>query len=208
MKATTNGGSAETILHAALKTISRFGYADASVGDIAKEAGVNNVTIYRLFEGKENLFRQVVDHFSEIAFDEEAFALAAKKCRTDEDRLTAMAAAYFRTIFHNIDILRIFVVEVPHFDFVRQAAWYAPPPLLRHCLGCFNALGAARNVPGDFLQRQADMFLSHIVRRAMEYNKHDRIWSYDEDLAADFAGRMRQHVRFTVFLLKRAGEMA
>lgn len=205
MKTTNNGGSAESILHAALKTISRFGYADASVGDIAKEAGVNNVTIYRLFEGKENLFRQVVARFSEIAFDEDAFAAAAKKCRSDEALLAEMAGAYFRTVFQNIDILRIFVVEVPHFDFVRRAAWYEPPPLMRHCLDRFRELDAAENVPGGFLERQADMFLSFIVRRATEYNKHDRIWSYDKELAKDFADRMRPQIELTVWLLGKAG---
>lgn len=198
------GDSREAILHAALRVISRLGYADASVGSIAKEAGVNNVTVYRLFEGKENLFREVIERYAEVEFDEKGLDSGLDACGSSEAVLTELAAAHFETVFHNKDILRIFIVEAPHFDFVKRRSWYMPPAMVRHCRRRIGRLGDARGLESDRLDRLTEMFVSHIVRRAMEYNKHDSIWQFSDDLAADFRKGMIPQVRLLLVLLRGA----
>ena len=200
-----SGDSREAILRAALKTIARVGYADASVGSIAKEAGVNSVTVFRLFEGKENLFREVVARFAHVQLDETALDAELDGLPSADEALTGMAAAYFESVFRHKDMLRIFIVEAPHFDFVRREAWYCPPAVLRHCRRRLEVLAGSGERDAGELDRLAEMFVTHVVRRAMEYNKHDSIWRYDAELAADFSLRMQPQIRLMTRFLDIAG---
>src|SRR5688572_24572365 len=50
----------EAFLAAALKSFLEHGYAATSIEAIARDAGVAKITIYRQFENKEALFREVV----------------------------------------------------------------------------------------------------------------------------------------------------
>ncbi|MCD7895235.1 MAG: TetR/AcrR family transcriptional regulator [Planctomycetaceae bacterium] len=193
------GGSREAVLRAALRVISRLGYADTSVGDIAAEAGVNNVTAYRLFENKENLFRQVIEAFSDVDFDEETVKTKAGAPLTS--LFADLASAYFAVIFRNIHIIRIFIVEALHFDFVRRRAWYMPPAILRHCRKMFGALEGAAEIDEAEVERAAEMFVSQVVRRALEYNKHDDLWEYGPELAASFKKGMRPQIELLARLL-------
>lgn len=54
----------EAILTAALRVFGRDGYSRASIDVIAAEAEVSTRTIYNHFEGKEDLFRNVIEHSS------------------------------------------------------------------------------------------------------------------------------------------------
>lgn len=200
-----NGSSAEAILNSALKVISRLGYADASVGAIAADAAVNTVTVYRLFEGKEKLFREVITRYSAVDFPAADLDARLAGLSGDEAMLAAMADEYFAVVFGHIGIIRIFVVESPHFDFVRERAWYLPPPVFAHCRRCFGRLESAEGVARGMLDRMAEMFVTHIVRRAMEYNKHDSIWNYDAMLAADFSRKIAPQIDLLCRLMQLAG---
>jgi TetR/AcrR family acrAB operon transcriptional repressor len=51
----------KTLLDAALKVFSHVGYADATLDDIADEAGVTRGAIYHHFGGKAELYNHVID---------------------------------------------------------------------------------------------------------------------------------------------------
>lgn len=208
MRATYNGGSREAILPAALRVISRLGYAEASVATIARQAHVNGVTIFRVFESKENLFREVVKRYSEIDFDTEKADALLKRGAPVEANLMALTATYFETVFSHIDIMRIFIVEAQHFDFVRRAAWYIPPALARHCARFLSQSAGSRAAHDGATERRAEMIVAHAVRRALEYNKHDNIWEFSGELAADFRKKAEAEVRFLARFVAWAGATA
>jgi AcrR family transcriptional regulator len=54
----------ERITQAALGVFSRKGYASATTREIATEAGVNEVTLFRHYGNKENLLSAVIERFS------------------------------------------------------------------------------------------------------------------------------------------------
>jgi len=56
----------ERILNAAYELISSKGYLGASTREIAKKAGVAEVTLFRHFKNKEGLFAEVLRSFSSI----------------------------------------------------------------------------------------------------------------------------------------------
>lgn len=51
----------EQILDAATRAFARAGYADTSLDDVATEAGITRVILYRHFEGKADMYRAVLD---------------------------------------------------------------------------------------------------------------------------------------------------
>lgn len=56
----------DRILEAAYKCFSEKGYLGATTREIAKNAGVSEVTLFRYFRSKKELFSEVLDRFSVI----------------------------------------------------------------------------------------------------------------------------------------------
>jgi len=54
------------IMDAALKNFSRYGYKAATTMDIARDAGVNDSTLFRRFKTKKNLYDMVAKHNIEL----------------------------------------------------------------------------------------------------------------------------------------------
>ena len=50
----------ETIIEATYACVARYGMAKTTIDDVAKESGVSRATIYRLFDGRDQLFRETV----------------------------------------------------------------------------------------------------------------------------------------------------
>ncbi len=58
-----NNHTSEKILDASMALFSRKGYNSVTTKQIAQEAGVSEMTIFRYFENKRNLFEQAVERF-------------------------------------------------------------------------------------------------------------------------------------------------
>lgn len=56
------------IIESAFEMIAASGYKETTTRKIATDAGVNEVTIFRLFKTKDNLFRQMIDHYANIDY--------------------------------------------------------------------------------------------------------------------------------------------
>ena len=106
----------DTILDAAEQVLVRVGYAEASVGEVARLAGISDGLIYRYFEGKRDLRDQVLARFYGRLLAEAQAAIAA--CKTFHERLQALSA--FRD---DPALCRLFIAEV------RVAADYPGSPL-------------------------------------------------------------------------------
>ena len=57
----------EKIIQAATDLFKQQGYTKATTASVAKEAGVSEVTVFRYFKTKENLFKQVVKNITSKA---------------------------------------------------------------------------------------------------------------------------------------------
>lgn len=58
----------QQILEGASRVFSQMGFDAASMNDITREAGVSKGTIYVYFDGKEELFLELCNHYREILF--------------------------------------------------------------------------------------------------------------------------------------------
>ncbi|MGI6153172.1 MAG: TetR/AcrR family transcriptional regulator [Christensenellaceae bacterium] len=195
-QALKNTDTHEKILESALVVFSHKGYTAATINNIARYAGLTPLTVFRHFEDKRNLFLSVVDEYADIKINFPTLDMLTDGKSIEKD-LELLADAYFETIFSNIHILRIFIGEGKFFPELQEKMWVIPPLLLRHFKGYLTTLPQLSETTMRDVELTSEMFLSHIVRRALEYNKHDNIWEYNDKLAEDF----RQVVRPTVLFM-------
>jgi AcrR family transcriptional regulator len=100
----------DRILEAALKVFSRNGYLGATTREIAREAGVAELTLFRHFQTKEGLFDSVLKESSVLP------ALKELMPRAEElpyrDALALIARSFLDRLVERADLVRILHSEV------------------------------------------------------------------------------------------------
>lgn len=92
---TTMKGTKDRILRAALKLFSQKGYLATTTKDIAREANIAEVTLFRYFPTKEKLFKEVLESQSFIPTLKD---LLAKIEKTDYKIALKTVALYYLTL--------------------------------------------------------------------------------------------------------------
>jgi AcrR family transcriptional regulator len=96
------------ILEAALKTFSQEGYGGATTRKIAREAGVNEVTLFRHFGNKENLFSELVRTYSLIP---EILDLSVREKTSFADKIRELTAHALHILTERKDLISILLSE-------------------------------------------------------------------------------------------------
>ena len=177
------------ILGSALREISRKGFSDATIRQIAQNGKVTSLTIFRHFTDKENLFASVIKEYSHMNIDGDRINGILSYSNVQED-LDKLSQEYFKTIFGHLDILRIFINEGYNNPMIQKDAWFISPVLQNHFKLYLDRMGL-----GDGNRNEiAEMFIGHITRRVLEYNTHDSIWTYSQELAKDFREKIKSQL--------------
>lgn len=96
------------IIEAAIKMASLHGYLGATTKSIAKEAGVNEVTIFRLFGSKDNLFDECIETFGGPAVAPQIEAILTGDLRQD---MATVAKVFYRLLSERKDMLKLALCE-------------------------------------------------------------------------------------------------
>lgn len=100
----------ERILDATLKLVSEKGYLGASTRAIAREAGVTEITLFRHFRSKEQLFEEVLNR---DAFPQKLKELLPSlEGRSYEEWLSAVGMKFFETLQKKKPLIRIIQSEI------------------------------------------------------------------------------------------------
>jgi AcrR family transcriptional regulator len=86
----------ETVLRTAVRAFAARGYYGTPTVDIAREAGISQSYLYRLFPAKEDLFIAVVRRCFQLARESLAEGAAKAASAAPDDVLAAMGEAYAR----------------------------------------------------------------------------------------------------------------
>lgn len=104
--------AAEKLLDAAVEVFSREGISRATTREIAKVAGVNEVTLFRNFQNKQGLLAAVLER----AFRESDAERGPRRTLEKGDSLKAVVMDFAKTDFarkrKNIALMRVLVGEV------------------------------------------------------------------------------------------------
>jgi AcrR family transcriptional regulator len=100
----------ERILEAALRLFSKKGFMGATTRQIAEEAGIAEVTLFRQFASKENLFEEVINAYSFLPALKEL--LPEVSALGYEEALTVIARRFLHSLSQRKDLVRIMHSEM------------------------------------------------------------------------------------------------
>jgi AcrR family transcriptional regulator len=105
------------ILEAAAQMFAEQGYARATTRALAAAAGVNEVTLFRHFGNKQNLFAAVVEEYAGPALTATLQAEFTGEYRQD---LLTMGRQLLNLLLERRDAVRLMLCEAEHFPEVRE----------------------------------------------------------------------------------------
>ena len=114
------------ILQAAAQVFAEKGYARATTRALAAAAGVNEVTLFRHFGNKQNLFAAVIDEYAASAL---TAALEAQLTGEYHQDLLTMGGHVMQLLFERRDAVRLMLCEAAHFPGVREVMAQNPRQL-------------------------------------------------------------------------------
>jgi len=103
----------EKILQAALKLFSQKGFLGATTKEIAQEAGIAEVTLFRYFPSKQTLFQEVINTFSFLPKLKEIINLYKEEGY--EVALKHIAFNFLKLLEENKDLIRIMHLEMQRY---------------------------------------------------------------------------------------------
>ncbi|HEY4247281.1 MAG TPA: TetR/AcrR family transcriptional regulator [Lacunisphaera sp.] len=161
----------QRLLEGAARVFARDGIAGSTTREIAREAGVNEVTLFRHFQSKDGLIAAVIsENFGAAAIQaHQVSPLLSSDLRTD---LTKHAVRYDELLKENLPLIRTMIGEIHHHaDHERQVFKAIFRPLRESLLA---RLQAARTdgqlIPATDPEILADLFLGMIFTGVLRRN--------------------------------------
>lgn len=157
------------ILQAAVKLIVEQGYARTSTRAIAAEADVNEVTLFRHFGSKENLFHEMVERYSDLS----QLIDAMLKPLTGDYRgdMLHIGRIFMQVMLERSDVIRLILCEAAHFPEVREVMAQNPRrlrlALADYLRGQMEKDVVRRQDPELAAQAFYGMFFSYAVLRGV-----------------------------------------
>jgi AcrR family transcriptional regulator len=103
-------GTKERLLESTLKLISEKGYLGATTREIAREAGVTELTLFRHFGSKERLFEEVLNRYTFLPRLRQL--LPELEGLASEEALRTVGIRFFETLKERKSLVRIMLSEM------------------------------------------------------------------------------------------------
>ena len=132
----------QRLLEGAARVFARDGIAGSTTREIAREAGVNEVTLFRHFQSKDGLIAAVIsENFGAAAIQaHQVLPVLSSDLRTD---LTKHAVRYDELLKENLPLIRTMIGEIHHHaDHERQVFKAIFRPLRESLLARLQAASA------------------------------------------------------------------
>ena len=158
----------QRILQAAAGVFAEKGYARATTRALAAAAGVNEVTLFRHFGNKQNLFAAVIERFGGPAV---TTAMEGQLTGDSIQDLHTVGNHLLNLLLERGDALRLMLCEASHFPEV-QAVMVQNPRQIRRMLASYISRqieqGRLRPLhPEATAQAFAGMFFAYAIARGM-----------------------------------------
>lgn len=137
------------ILESALQVFSERGYHGASVSDLVAAAGVARGTFYLYFDGKDAVFRELLDELLAHLRSNVVGVDMSAGARPFEEQLVETVARILRTVENNRALTRIIFREAVGLDEAVDARMHAFYDSLTGFIGSALALGEKLGVVRD-----------------------------------------------------------
>ena len=175
------------IIKAAADIFARDGYARATTRQIAAESGFTEMTLFRHFGSKQNLFAAVLDRY---VIDQDASAALGGNLTGDyaQDMLV-MGRYMMRIMLERRDAMHMMLCEAGHFPELRETLGQAPRKLREMIAAYLRKQIAAGVVKPRNPDMMAQAFMGFFFSYTLAATFLDRalaIESPDDQLVAEF----------------------
>ena len=158
----------QRILEAAAQVFAEKGYARATTRALAAAAGVNEVTLFRHFGSKQNLFAAVIEQFGGPAVTTALDGHLTGDCAQD---LRTIGTHLLHLLLERGDAMRLMLCEASHFPEVQQVM-VQNPRQIRHMLASYIAgqiqQGRLRPLPPEVTaQAFSGMLFAYAIAQQM-----------------------------------------
>lgn len=190
------------ILEASLKLFSQKGYLGATTKEIAKEAGIAELTLFRHFSSKEKLFEEVINTYSFLPALKELMPEVATM--PYEKALTEIAKSFLDTLESRKDLIQIMHSEIQRYpdkihriyhsfidEIFKILAAYFNEMRKRKVLNRFDAEFGARAFLGMFFS----YFNVHEMMMHKKYRYVDRDETIREFVKIFVKGTMKEKIK-------------
>lgn len=172
--------TAERILDSAIELIKEKGYKGATTKDIAKKAGVNEVTIFRHFGNKKGIMEAAVKRASYAPLLQH---IITKHMKWElEHDLLLMTESYQEFIINKKDLILIGFKEGNQFEELDAAISEIPAQLKNDLIDYFSTMKSKGKIIDCNLEAQAMNFIwlnfGYFIQKA---RLHDRVTSIQTD---------------------------
>jgi len=103
--------SEQKILDAALKIFSQNGYGGARTRIIANESGFTEMTLFRKFESKENLFNQVLKKNQEIVMKDFNSLVVLDETQPTKERFSSLIIGLMALMDKHFEYINLIIYE-------------------------------------------------------------------------------------------------
>jgi AcrR family transcriptional regulator len=171
------------ILKTGLKLFSKKGYLGATTKEIARDAGIAEVTLFRHFPSKEKLFEEVINTYSFLPALKELLPEIEKL--PYEDGLRVIARNFLNTLALRKNLIRIMHSEIPQYPDKIQRIYHTLIDEVRKTLASYFAemqkRGTVRKFDPELSARAfLGMFLSYF--NAENFLMHKKQKCIDTDV--------------------------
>lgn len=136
----------ERILNAAMRVFSRNGYKGATTMKIANEADVNEITIFRKFQSKENLLKAVIEKNNLETLKKLDSILCREKNTDVEICIKTLGISLKQFMDERIDFMMVLVIEGRKRPEIRQLFNSFRKKMLEHLREYFKQQMEQRNI--------------------------------------------------------------
>ncbi len=161
----------QRLLEGAARVFARDGIAGSTTREIAREAGVNEVTLFRHFQSKDGLIAAVIrENFGAAAIQaHQVPPVLSSDLRTD---LTKYAVGYDELLKENLPLIRTMIGEIHHHaDHERQVFKAIFRPLRESLVARLQAASTdGQLIPTGDPEILADLFLGMIFTGVLRRN--------------------------------------
>ncbi|BAZ20946.1 TetR family transcriptional regulator [Kalymmatonema gypsitolerans NIES-4073] len=168
------------IIQAAMQVFAQAGLHGATTREIARVAGVNEVTLFRHFASKEQLLGAVIENA--LALQTEALAHPEEWTNDLMRDLRDFAQLYNSMLEGTEDLIRTFIGEAKrHPDAARRVIQEAAKPVKEKLIAYLETGQARRTVRADVnLAVAVDMFTGMLLAGMLRRNAPSTLLSYSQ----------------------------
>jgi AcrR family transcriptional regulator len=185
-KKTSPSETHRRILEAAVEIGSKAGYARATTKAIAEAAGVNEITLFRHFGSKANLFSAAIDQYGGPAL---APAIEAQLSGDFRQDLTIFGELFIKILLERKELLRLMLCESAHIPEVRTVLARNPREFRTMLARYLRSQMEAGVIKDQHAEAMAQAFLGMFFAYAISLNVFDEAIQpavSDSELVAQF----------------------